>query len=113
MEQKSCKRSEIHSFFAFNDVYLKPLLSLTSLNLTLFPGKIYVQNFLFTTKEEHAQLKAIDFGLSDFIKPGELFHLLSYFWSPSYILGLHCIYCGVSILLPRVNYYPGYMGTVV
>jgi hypothetical protein len=29
-----------------------------------------VQNFLFTTKDEHAQLKAIDFGLSDFIKPG-------------------------------------------
>jgi hypothetical protein len=30
-----------------------------------------MQNFLFTTKDEHAQLKAIDFGLSDFIKPGE------------------------------------------
>jgi len=29
-----------------------------------------LQNFLFTTKDEHAQLKAIDFGLSDFIKPG-------------------------------------------
>jgi serine/threonine protein kinase len=29
------------------------------------------ENFLFTTKDEHAQLKAIDFGLSDFIKPDE------------------------------------------
>lgn len=27
------------------------------------------ENFLFTTKEEDAQLKAIDFGLSDFVKP--------------------------------------------
>lgn len=29
-----------------------------------------MQNFLFTTKDESAPLKAIDFGLSDFIKPG-------------------------------------------
>ncbi|XP_059068019.1 CDPK-related kinase 5-like [Cryptomeria japonica] len=29
------------------------------------------ENFLFTSKEEHAQLKAIDFGLSDFVKPDE------------------------------------------
>lgn len=29
------------------------------------------ENFLFTTKDEYAQLKAIDFGLSDFIKPDE------------------------------------------
>jgi serine/threonine protein kinase len=29
------------------------------------------ENFLFTTKDENAQLKAIDFGLSDFIKPDE------------------------------------------
>lgn len=28
------------------------------------------QNFLFTSKEESSQLKAIDFGLSDFVKPG-------------------------------------------
>lgn len=28
------------------------------------------QNFLFTTKEENSLLKAIDFGLSDFVKPG-------------------------------------------
>lgn len=31
-----------------------------------------MQNFLFTTKDEYAQLKAIDFGLSDFIKPGKI-----------------------------------------
>jgi serine/threonine protein kinase/Ca2+-binding EF-hand superfamily protein len=29
------------------------------------------ENFLFSTKDEHAQLKAIDFGLSDFVKPDE------------------------------------------
>ncbi|XP_047315520.1 CDPK-related kinase 5-like isoform X2 [Impatiens glandulifera] len=29
------------------------------------------ENFLFVTKEENAQLKAIDFGLSDFVKPDE------------------------------------------
>lgn len=28
------------------------------------------QNFLFTSKDEDSQLKAIDFGLSDFVKPG-------------------------------------------
>ncbi|XP_058097038.1 CDPK-related kinase 5-like [Magnolia sinica] len=29
------------------------------------------ENFLFTTKDENSQLKAIDFGLSDFVKPDE------------------------------------------
>ncbi|CAI9752838.1 unnamed protein product [Fraxinus pennsylvanica] len=29
------------------------------------------ENFLFTSKEENSQLKAIDFGLSDFVKPDE------------------------------------------
>lgn len=29
------------------------------------------ENFLFTSKDEHAELKAIDFGLSDFVKPDE------------------------------------------
>ncbi|KAL8477126.1 hypothetical protein ACS0TY_029435 [Phlomoides rotata] len=29
------------------------------------------ENFLFTTKEENSLLKAIDFGLSDFVKPDE------------------------------------------
>lgn len=29
------------------------------------------ENFLFTTKDENSQLKAIDFGLSDFIRPDE------------------------------------------
>ncbi|KAH6559515.1 hypothetical protein KP509_1Z004900 [Ceratopteris richardii] len=29
------------------------------------------ENFLFTTKEENAQLKAIDFGLSDFVRPDQ------------------------------------------
>jgi len=29
------------------------------------------ENFLFTSKDEHAELKAINFGLSDFVKPDE------------------------------------------
>ncbi|CAA0827506.1 CDPK-related kinase 1 [Striga hermonthica] len=29
------------------------------------------ENFLFTTKDEHSPLKAIDFGLSDYVKPDE------------------------------------------
>ncbi|KAI8532860.1 hypothetical protein RHMOL_Rhmol11G0247500 [Rhododendron molle] len=29
------------------------------------------ENFLFTSKDEHSQLKAIDFGLSDFVRPDE------------------------------------------
>jgi hypothetical protein len=32
----------------------------------------FFQNFLFTSKEENSNLKAIDFGLSDFVKPGIL-----------------------------------------
>lgn len=28
------------------------------------------QNFLYLTKEENSPLKAIDFGLSDYVKPG-------------------------------------------
>lgn len=28
------------------------------------------QNFLFMTKDENSALKVIDFGLSDFVKPG-------------------------------------------
>lgn len=31
-----------------------------------------LQNFLFTTKDENAPMKIIDFGLSDFIRPGAL-----------------------------------------
>lgn len=29
------------------------------------------QNFLFSTKDEASPLKAIDFGLSDYVKPGQ------------------------------------------
>ena len=32
------------------------------------------QNFLITSKDEHEDLKAIDFGLSNFVKPG-VFHM--------------------------------------
>jgi hypothetical protein len=28
------------------------------------------QNFLFSSKDENSPLKVIDFGLSDFVKPG-------------------------------------------
>lgn len=30
-----------------------------------------LQNFLFVSKDEDSTLKAIDFGLSDYVKPGE------------------------------------------
>jgi hypothetical protein len=30
------------------------------------------QNFLFTTRDESAPMKLIDFGLSDFIRPGNV-----------------------------------------
>ena len=31
----------------------------------------FYQNFLFKTKDADSQLKAIDFGLSEFVKPGQ------------------------------------------
>lgn len=31
-----------------------------------------LQNFLFTSKDENSTLKAIDFGLSDYVKPGQV-----------------------------------------
>jgi len=38
----------------------------------LLNNTFFFQNFLFTSKDENAHLKAIDFGLSDFVKPGIL-----------------------------------------
>lgn len=32
--------------------------------------KLVFYNFLFTSKNENSHLKAIDFGLPDFVKPG-------------------------------------------
>jgi calcium-dependent protein kinase len=32
------------------------------------------ENFLFKSQDEDAPLKAVDFGLSDFIRPGKHFH---------------------------------------
>jgi len=42
---------------------------------------ILLQNFLFTTKEDNSTLKAIDFGLSDYVKPGQFYwiQLLNFF----------------------------------
>lgn len=37
---------------------------------------VSLQNFLFTKREEDAPMKVIDFGLSDFIKPGNI-HILA------------------------------------
>ncbi|MQL67770.1 hypothetical protein Taro_000060 [Colocasia esculenta] len=37
---------------------------------SLKPSTRVLQNFLFTSKEENASLKDIDFGMSDFVKPG-------------------------------------------
>ena len=41
-------------------------------SMTSNDGSFLDQNFLFTSKEENSELKAIDFGLSDFVKPGIL-----------------------------------------
>lgn len=40
------------------------------LNNPLLPTPPSPQNFLYASKDENAELKAIDFGLSDFVKPG-------------------------------------------
>lgn len=45
-----------------------------------------LQNFLFTTKDEDAPMKVIDFGLSDFIRPGNGSTTLNYL-SASFFLG--------------------------
>jgi len=34
-----------------------------------------LQNFLFTSTDENSPLKAIDFGLSDYVKPGQNYYL--------------------------------------
>lgn len=36
------------------------------------------QNFLYTSKDESSQLKAIDFGLSDFVRPGLCYLAMSF-----------------------------------
>ena len=33
------------------------------------------QNFLYASKDDNSPLKVIDFGLSDFVRPGELYLL--------------------------------------
>jgi len=53
-----------------------------------------LQNFLFTSKEDNAPLKAIDFGLSDYVKPGEFTHLFmftSVFFSLFFFRGNVCL----------------------
>lgn len=40
------------------------------------------QNFLFTSRSEDADMKLIDFGLSDFIRPGNYFKLNYYVLCP-------------------------------
>ncbi|VVA36777.1 PREDICTED: kinesin [Prunus dulcis] len=37
----------------------------------------YLKNFLYSTKDENSQLKAIDFGLSDFAKPGLMVQIMA------------------------------------
>ena len=38
-------------------------------------GFLCLQNFLFCTKDETSPLKAIDFGLSDYARPGKRFQM--------------------------------------
>lgn len=49
------------------------------------------QNFLFTSKDEDSSLKAIDFGLSDFVKPG------LYFISVYFLKEYYCLHVWVSL----------------
>ncbi|GER52549.1 calcium-dependent protein kinase-like protein [Striga asiatica] len=49
---------------------LKPEYSCNNSPIHLHISNL-AQNFLFTSKDEHSQLKAIDFGLSDYVKPDE------------------------------------------
>lgn len=43
-----------------------------------------LQNFLFVSKEEDAVMKVIDFGLSDFVRPGNM--TKSTFYSQSQVV---------------------------
>jgi hypothetical protein len=43
-----------------------------------------LQNFLFSSEDENSTLKAIDFGLSDYVKPG-LTYYLCYIFADFYI----------------------------
>ena len=45
------------------------LIAFTLSTITLLTSHS-VQNFLFTTRDEDAPMKVIDFGLSDFIRTG-------------------------------------------
>ena len=84
--------------FRYIFVFLSIVLTMLSQCKSFLPphvcGLIYLcflffQNFLFSSKDENSPLKVIDFGLSDFVKPG-----LSY-WAP---LGPMCM-----IYLSRFN----------
>ena len=44
-----------------------------SLSIKLIFFFLQYQNFLYTAKDESSPLKAIDFGLSDFARPGQFF----------------------------------------
>ncbi|XP_039010301.1 CDPK-related kinase 5 isoform X1 [Hibiscus syriacus] len=57
------------------------------------------ENFLFTSKDENSQLKAIDFGLSDFVKPG----LYSIFFYLSSMLYLFDWFVNMFFLFPFVD----------
>lgn len=46
------------------------MLDLYSPNTTQITNLLPTQNFLFTSRSEDAHMKLIDFGLSDFIRPG-------------------------------------------
>lgn len=48
------------------------------LSCLIFNFLLLGQNFLFMSKDEDSSLKAIDFGLSDFVKPGLSFYFLRF-----------------------------------
>ena len=52
------------------EVHSRCLYKLLSLSYLWFCLNVCIQNFLFTSRNEDAILKVIDFGLSDFIRYG-------------------------------------------
>ena len=60
--------------FLFLSIVLTMLSQCNSFFLSCMLTHLFVlsffQNFLFSSKDENSPLKVIDFGLSDFVKPG-------------------------------------------
>lgn len=65
------------SYFLHRTIY-SFILSYYIVLLLIIKIGFLPQNFLFSSEDENSTLKAIDFGLSDYVKPG-LAYCLHYF----------------------------------